>query len=73
MQSTFLIDLGLLRFILIQRTEYAFVTNVKYLGVIFDKRIARRLHTEIIEAKTFGTFIINYPYSKVSVEALKLS
>jgi hypothetical protein len=31
--------------------------HVKYLGVIFDKRITWRLHIEMIEAKTFRTFI----------------
>ena len=34
-----------------------FVCHVKYLGVIFDKRITWRLHTEMIEAKAFKTFI----------------
>jgi hypothetical protein len=28
-----------------------FVNNVKYLGVIFDKRMTWRLHIEVIEAK----------------------
>jgi hypothetical protein len=43
-----------------------FVNNVKYLGVIFDKRITWRLHIEIIEAKAFRTFIRSILYSKVS-------
>jgi hypothetical protein len=34
-----------------------FVNHVKYLGVIFDKRITWRLHIEIIETKIFRTFI----------------
>jgi hypothetical protein len=34
-----------------------FVNNVKYFGVIFDKRITWRLHIERIEAKAFRTFI----------------
>jgi hypothetical protein len=34
-----------------------FVSHVKYLGVIFDKRITWRLHIEMIEAKAFSTFI----------------
>jgi hypothetical protein len=34
-----------------------FVNHVKYLGVTFDKRITWRLHIEMIEAKTFKTFI----------------
>jgi hypothetical protein len=32
-----------------------FVNNVKYLGVIFDKRITCRLHIERIEAKAYMT------------------
>jgi hypothetical protein len=35
----------------------SFVNHVKYLGVIFDKRITWRLHTEVAELKTFRTFI----------------
>jgi hypothetical protein len=34
-----------------------FVNHVKYLGVIFDTRIAWRQHIEMIEAKAFRTFI----------------
>jgi hypothetical protein len=34
-----------------------FVNHVKYLGVIFDKRITWRMHIEMIEAKDFRTFI----------------
>jgi hypothetical protein len=34
-----------------------FVNSVKYPDVIFDKRLTWRLHTEIIEAKAFRTFI----------------
>jgi hypothetical protein len=30
-----------------------FVNHVKYLGVIFDKRVTWGLHTGMIEAKTF--------------------
>jgi hypothetical protein len=37
-----------------------FVNSVKYLGVIFDKRMTWRLHVETIEAKAFRTFIILY-------------
>jgi hypothetical protein len=45
-----------------------FVNSVKYLGVIFDKRMTWRLHLEMIEVKAFRTFIIilYIPYSKVS-------
>jgi hypothetical protein len=34
-----------------------FVNKIKYLGVIFDKRITWRLQREMIEAKAFRTFI----------------
>jgi hypothetical protein len=34
-----------------------FVNSVKYLGVIFDKRMTLRLHIQMIEAKAFRTFI----------------
>jgi hypothetical protein len=39
----------------------AFVNNVKYFGVILNKRITWRLHIERIEAKAFRTFIRLYP------------
>jgi hypothetical protein len=38
----------------------SFVHQVKYLGVIFDRRITWRLHIEMIEAKAFRTFIRVY-------------
>jgi hypothetical protein len=34
-----------------------FVHSVKYLGVIFDKRMIWRLHIQMIETKAFRTFI----------------
>jgi hypothetical protein len=37
---------------------------VKYLGVIFDKRMTWRLHIEMIEAKAFRTFIRIYSLFK---------
>jgi hypothetical protein len=37
-----------------------FVNGVKYLGLIFDKRITWRLNVERIEAKAFRTFIKLY-------------
>jgi hypothetical protein len=37
-----------------------FVNSIKYLGVIFDKRITWRLQIEKIEAKAFRTFIRLY-------------
>jgi hypothetical protein len=41
-----------------------FVNNVKYLGVIFHKRITWRLHIEMIEAKAFRTFFRIYSLFK---------
>jgi hypothetical protein len=41
-----------------------FVNSVKYLGVIFDKRMAWRLYTEKIEAKAFRTVIKLYSLFK---------
>jgi hypothetical protein len=37
---------------------------VKYLGVIFDKRMTWRLHIEMIEAKAFRTLIRTYSLFK---------
>jgi hypothetical protein len=37
-----------------------FVNSVKYLGVLFDKRMTWRLHIQMIEAKAFRTFIRMY-------------
>jgi hypothetical protein len=41
-----------------------FVNTAKYLGVIFDKIMTRRLHIETIKAKAFRTFIRLYPLFK---------
>jgi hypothetical protein len=41
-----------------------FVNNIKYLGVIFDRKITWRLHIEAIEAKAFRTFIRVYSLFK---------
>jgi hypothetical protein len=41
-----------------------FVNHVKYIDVIFDKRITWRLHIEIIEAKAFRTFTTIYSLLK---------
>jgi hypothetical protein len=40
------------------------VNYVKYLGVIFNKRITWRLHLEVIEVKLFRTFITIYSLLK---------
>jgi hypothetical protein len=42
----------------------AFVNSIKYLGVIFDKRMIWKLHIEAIEAKTFRKFIRLYSLFK---------
>jgi hypothetical protein len=34
-----------------------FVNSVRYLGVIFDKKVTWRLHIEMIEAKAFRTYV----------------
>jgi hypothetical protein len=41
-----------------------FVTNVKYLGVIFDRKIAWGLHIKTIETKAFRAFIRTYSLFK---------
>jgi hypothetical protein len=41
-----------------------FISRVKHLGVIFDKRITWRLHIDMIEAKAFRTFIRIYSLFK---------
>jgi hypothetical protein len=41
-----------------------FVNGVKYLGVLFDKRMSWRLHIQMIEAKAFRTFIRIYSLFK---------
>jgi hypothetical protein len=37
-----------------------FVNTVKYVGVILGKKVTWRIHTEMIEVKTFRTFIRIY-------------
>jgi hypothetical protein len=41
-----------------------FVNRVKYLGIIFDKKIAWRPHIEMTEAKAFRTFTRVYAIFK---------
>jgi hypothetical protein len=62
--STFLIDLGPLRLILLIGRNILFVSYVKYLGLIFDKRMKWRLHIEMIKAKALKTFITIYSILK---------
>jgi hypothetical protein len=44
--------------------DIPFVNSVKYHGVNFDKRVTLRLYIEMIEAKTFRTFIRIYSLFK---------
>jgi hypothetical protein len=44
--------------------DIPFVNIVKFLGVIFDKRVTWRLHIEMIEAKAFRTLIRIYSLFK---------
>jgi hypothetical protein len=41
-----------------------FVNNVKYLGVIFDRKITWRIHIKAIETKAFRAFIRAYSLFK---------
>jgi hypothetical protein len=41
-----------------------FVNNIKYVGVIFDKKITWRIHIQMIEAKAFRTFLRVYSLFK---------
>jgi hypothetical protein len=41
----------------LNRRNIPFVNRVKYLGVIFDRRMTWRPHIEKIEAKALGTYI----------------
>jgi hypothetical protein len=41
-----------------------FVNSIKYLGVIFDKKITRRLHIEMVTTKAYRTFIRLYSLFK---------
>jgi hypothetical protein len=62
--STFLIDLGPLEaHLTLNGWNIPFVNHVKFLGVILDKRITWRLHTEMTETKALEST----PYSKLSV------
>jgi hypothetical protein len=50
-----------------------FVNSVKYLGVLYDKRMTWRLHMQIIEAKAFRTLIRIYSLFKSERLALTLN
>jgi hypothetical protein len=50
-----------------------FLNSVKYLGVIFDRRMTWRLHIEMIEAKGLRTFIRIYYLFKSERFALTLN
>jgi hypothetical protein len=40
--------------------NFAFLSSVKYLGVIFDKRVTWRVHIGMIKSKAFRTFVRVY-------------
>jgi hypothetical protein len=44
--------------------DIPFVNSAEYLGVIFDRKVTRRLHIEMIEANVFRTFIRVYSLFK---------
>jgi hypothetical protein len=48
----------------INRQNISFENNVKYLGVIFERKITWRLHIKTIESKTFRAFIRTYSLFK---------
>jgi hypothetical protein len=56
-RSTFLTKGDSLTPLTLNGRNIPFVNNVKYLGIIFDKRMTWSLHIETIEAKTFRTFL----------------
>jgi hypothetical protein len=51
----------------------SFGNNLKYLGVIFDKRITWRLHIERIAVRAFRTLIRLSSFSKVRDSTLTLN
>jgi hypothetical protein len=56
--STFLLELGpLVLIITLTVKNIVYISQVKYLSVIFWKRIVWRLHIELIETKAYTTFI----------------
>jgi hypothetical protein len=63
--STFLIELRPLRLILVDGRNILFANCVKYLDVIFSKRITLGLHKEMVEAKALK-ILESTPYSKLS-------
>jgi hypothetical protein len=52
-------------YLILKGRNSPFVNHVKYLGVIFDRKITLRLHIEMVEAKTFRTFIRFYSLIKI--------
>jgi hypothetical protein len=50
--------------IILNGRNIPFVNHAKYLYVIFEKRITRRIHTEMIEAKAFRIFLTIYSQFK---------
>jgi hypothetical protein len=56
-RSTFLTKGDRLTLLTFNGRNIPFVNSVKYLGVIFNKRMTWRLHIEKIKAKDFRAFI----------------
>jgi hypothetical protein len=48
----------------LNRWKVPFMKHIKYLSVIFDKRITWRLHIGMIESKTFRAFVRIYSLFK---------
>jgi hypothetical protein len=56
--------LSLISLLTINGQDIPFVTHVKYLGVIFDRKITWGLHIKTIEVKAFRAFIRAYSLLK---------
>jgi hypothetical protein len=63
-RSTFLIELYCLSLLTKNGQNIPFVNNVKYLSVIFDRKITWRLYIKTIETKTFRAVIRTYSLFK---------
>jgi hypothetical protein len=62
--STFLMTWSPEAHLTLNGQNIPFINHVKYIGVIFDKRITWRLSTGTITAKPFRTFIMIYSLFK---------
>jgi hypothetical protein len=48
----------------LNRRNITFVSHVKYLGVLFDKKVTWKFNIEVVVTKAFRTFIIVYTLFK---------